>query len=221
MQAIINLATGEILYWEEGLSLDADGARGGEGLNAWHDSGTTLATAMLLELPQDRPDDFSGRGYRYTQQGNVERTEGGSDAHNLKLKAARDEAWERIKAHRERLSDFGGYQVGGKWFHSDLKSKIQQVRLASKAEAVQAQGGNMNAPLPGPSGGPLLWKTMGGAFIPMSATLALQVAAAAEAMEMALFARAEQHRAGMLAASDPLAYDFSGGWPETFKPAAA
>lgn len=113
--------------------------------------------------------------------------------------------WEQIKAHRDRLSDEGGYKVvvsgADKWFHSDNKSKIQQQALVMLGASI-------------PAG--LQWKTMDGTFVTMTQTLAGQVFAAAVAQESAIFAAAEVHRAAMLQAANPDAYDFSGGWPAVY-----
>jgi small-conductance mechanosensitive channel len=122
------------------------------------------------------------------------------DTAAVKLEQEQDAMWARIKAWREHLSDTGGYTAGGKWFHSDLKSKIQQntlVMLGANVPAVQ-------------------WKTLDGSFITMTQTLASQIFAAAVTQESTIFAVAEQHRAAMLKSADPMGYDFSGGWPAVF-----
>lgn len=110
------------------------------------------------------------------------------------------EMWERIKTKRDALSDTGGYLVAGKWFHSDNKSKTQQLALFI-----------MGASVP-----PVPWKTMDGSFVTMTQALAAGIFQAAAAQDQAIFSAAETHNAAMLAAADPLAYDFSGGWPATF-----
>lgn len=113
--------------------------------------------------------------------------------------------WEEIKAHRDHLSDAGGYTVtvGGvpKWFHSDGKSKTQQLGLVMAGAGI-------------PQG--LQWKTMDGSFVTMTQALAGAIFQAAMAQDAAIFQVAETHRAAMEAAADPDAYDFSGGWPATF-----
>lgn len=134
------------------------------------------------------------------------------------------EIWEKIKARREHLSDTGGYKVviGGvdMWFHSDAKSKVQQLGLLRQADRIEAAGGNMDAPFPGPGpGGVLPWKTMDGNYVVMTAAIAQAVFGAAEAQDKAIYATAEAHRAAMLAAPDHAAYDFSGGWPAVYTPA--
>lgn len=128
--------------------------------------------------------------------------------------AAKARAWEAIKAKRDALSDNGGYLVSGKWFHSDAKSKTQQLALARKADKVQAAAGDMGAQFAGNAG---FWKTMDGSFVPMTASLAQAIADAAELQDGAIFAAAETHRAAMQASADPAAYNFSGGWPATFQ----
>ena len=128
-------------------------------------------------------------------------------AATLAAKPGKDKGakWEAIKIHRDKLSDTGGYKVvvGGvdKWFHSDAKSKVQQIGLVLMGAAAA------NVPP---------WKTMDGTFVAMSPTLAGQIFTAASTMDGALFAAAETHRAAMEASADPAAYDFSGGWPAVF-----
>lgn len=120
--------------------------------------------------------------------------------------AARAAAWERIKAMREKLSDEGGYKVAvngvDKWFHSDAKSKTQQLSLVV-----------MGANVP-----PVQWKTMDGSKVTMTQALAGAIFSAAATQDMTLFAVAESHRAAMEAAADPDSYDFSAGWPEVYQP---
>ena len=108
--------------------------------------------------------------------------------------------WERIKAERDRRSS-SGVLVGTKWFHSDDRSRIQQLGLLSMGASIPAN---------------LLWKTMDGTFVTMTQTLAGQVFGASAAGDQAIFAKAEWHKAQMEAAPVPGNYDFSGGWPAVF-----
>lgn len=110
--------------------------------------------------------------------------------------------WGEIKAERDRRTDAGGYLAAGKWFHSDQKSRSQQLGLV-------LLGANI------PAG--LQWKTMDGSFAAMTPALAQQILAAAAASDIAIFAAAETHRAAMEASAEPAAYDFSGGWPAVFE----
>ena len=116
------------------------------------------------------------------------------------LTALRAAHWEEIKRERDRRTQQGGYQVAGKWFHSDTFSRTQQMGLVM-----------MGAGIPGG----LQWKTMDGSFITMTQTLAGQVFAAAAASDAAIFARAEQIKAAMDA--DPAAFDLAAhAWPLVF-----
>lgn len=109
--------------------------------------------------------------------------------------------WDRIKYERDCRTENGGYKVGDKWFHSDQKSRSQQLGLVLLGASI-------------PAG--LQWKTMDGSFVTMTQQLAGQVLAAAAASDQAIFAAAEAHRQAMEASADPSAYDFSTGWPKVF-----
>lgn len=122
------------------------------------------------------------------------------DVAAARLSDQRALVWERIKARREAVKA-AGVPLAGKWFHSDDGSRIQQLGLVMMGAAI-------------PDG--LQWKTMDGSFVTMTQTLAGQVFAATAARDVAVFAVAEQHRAALNAAADPLTYDWSGGWPATF-----
>jgi hypothetical protein len=106
--------------------------------------------------------------------------------------------WDAIKAERDRRKNDGGYKVGANWYHSDTSSRIQQLGLVM-------MGANLPANL--------YWKTMGGGFVVMTQTLALQIFQTAAASDMAIFTVAEQKKAAMLASADPATYDYLSGWP--------
>lgn len=109
--------------------------------------------------------------------------------------------WEAIKIERDHRIENGGYKVGTKWFHSDQKSRSQQLGLVLLGAGIPAS---------------LQWKIMDGTFVTMTQQLAGQVLAAAAASDQAIFAAAEAHRQAMEASADPAAYDFSTGWPKVF-----
>ena len=116
------------------------------------------------------------------------------------LTALRAAHWEEIKRERDRRTQQGGYQVAGKWYHSDTFSRTQQMGLVMMGAGI-------------PNG--LQWKTMDGSFVTMTQTLAGQVFAAAAASDAALFARAEQIKAAMEA--DPVNFSLaSQTWPAVF-----
>lgn len=103
----------------------------------------------------------------------------------------------QIKADRDRRKSTGT-PVGAHVFHSDPDSRIQQIGLVMMGAAL-------------PAG--IMWKTVGGAFVEMTPTLAGQIFQANAARDVALFAAAEAHIAAAAASDDPLAYDFTAGWP--------
>lgn len=114
--------------------------------------------------------------------------------------ATAEQIWLRIKAERERRKSLG-VQADGKWFHSDQKSRSQQLGLV-------LLGANIPATLQ--------WKTMDGSFVAMTPALAQQILAAGAASDQAIFAAAEAHKAAMEASADPASYDYSGGWPKVY-----
>lgn len=122
------------------------------------------------------------------------------------IEAKRQATWLAIRAKRDSLSDTGGYKVsvGGvdKWFHSDGKSKTQQLGLLMAGPSI-------------PPG--LQWKTLDGSFVTMTQALAGQIFQAAMAQDAAIFRAAETHRVAMEASADPTAYDFSAGWPAVYE----
>lgn len=121
-----------------------------------------------------------------------------------------------IKAERDRRQQEGGFLVAGEyWFHSDNSSRIQQMRLDKRADELLAAGGSEADPIV-VCGIPVQWKLMDGTFVPMTAGLAKQIGAAAEAQEALLFQVAETHIAAMAQSPEPAAYDYSSGWPTAF-----
>lgn len=112
--------------------------------------------------------------------------------------------WKEIQEFRDNRIQAGGYKVGEYWFHSDNISRIQQLGLVML-------GANM------PGG--LMWKTMSGAFVQMTPTLAMQIFQAAAASDMMQHAVGEAHRQQMLAQEDPCDYDYINtppAWPKIY-----
>ena len=122
------------------------------------------------------------------------------------LGPARERAWERIKAERDRRKSLG-VKVGAHWYHSDADSRIQQLSLFV-----------MGASVP-----PVQWKTLTltppPVFVEMTPALAQGIFTATAASDAAVFAAAEVHRVAMEAMPDPENYDCSGGWPASIEDA--
>lgn len=111
-----------------------------------------------------------------------------------------DYVWSQIKAYRDARQD-GGNKINGYWFHSDTKSRIQQLALVS-----------MGAGLPAG----LKWKTMSGEFVLMTPQLAMAIFIGTAMSDQTIFAIAEQHRALMAASPNPSEYDYKVNWPEIY-----
>lgn len=112
------------------------------------------------------------------------------------------QVWERIKVERDRRAAMG-VKVGAHWFHSDQKSRVQQIGLTKYIP-------------PGTA-----WKTLTytppPVFVPMTLELAEAIVQATAISDVAIFTAAEVHRMAMEASPEPGAYDFSGGWPPSFE----
>lgn len=121
------------------------------------------------------------------------------------LAMAKDAAWGSIKMERDRRASLG-VKVGSHWFHSDQKSRTQQLGLV-------LLGANI------PAG--LQWKTLTTTpppvFVTMTPELAQNIVAATAASDTAVFTAAEQHRIALESSSDPESYDFSVGWPTSIE----
>ena len=115
--------------------------------------------------------------------------------------AAKSAMWDAIKAERDSRTENGGYLVGAKWFHSDQKSRSQQLGLVLLGTGI-------------PAG--LQWKTMDGSFVPMTPTLAGQILVTAASSDQAIFAVAETHKAAMESCANPVSYDYRVGWPKGY-----
>ena len=123
--------------------------------------------------------------------------------------------WGAIKVKRDQVKA-GGALVGGDWFHTDVDSRIQHLGLKDKARDMLADGGDLADALT-IGGQQILWKTMGGAFAPMTAQLAFDIVNAVGILDAQAFQAAEIHRMTMEASESPGDYDFSGGWPAVFE----
>lgn len=106
-----------------------------------------------------------------------------------------------IHLERDFRRRAGGYKAAGKWFHSDIESKIEQLGLDKLGPMI-------------PPG--LAWKTMDGTMAPMTATLAAAVFAAGVTKSVALFEASEQHIAAVTASGDFAGHDYFSGWPTSY-----
>ena len=133
----------------------------------------------------------------------------------LPLEYRQNSVWEKIKAERDRRKTLG-IQVGSYWFHSDVDSRIQWLGLKDTARDMIMDGADKTSNI-SIGGSPVLWKTLSGAFIPVNIQLAMDVNNATKVLDADLFKNAELHRANMIKSSNPEEYDYSTGWPLSYK----
>ena len=121
-----------------------------------------------------------------------------------KLASAKAEAWERIKAERDRRKVLG-VKVGAHWYHSDDSSRIQQLSLFVMGAAVPA----------------VQWKTLTlsppPVFVTMTPAIAAGIFQGTAASDAAVFGAAETHRVAMEASDSPESYDIGSGWPASIE----
>lgn len=94
--------------------------------------------------------------------------------------------YELIGLLRDARKYQSGYKVGQHWYHSDPGSRTQQLGLVLAGQAGLIPQG-------------LQWKTMSGAFVPMTAQLAQQIFGAAMTSDAQYHAIGEQARAALAA----------------------
>lgn len=127
--------------------------------------------------------------------------------------------WDAIKNRRDALIASGGVQVSGKWFQTDTTSRIQWIRMESKAQTALLKGGAGGDAIT-VGGTQVLWKTMDGSFIGVTNDLAIAVVEAVELNDAQIFTVAETKRQQLNAAADPASFDVQSGWPAAYGDAA-
>lgn len=131
------------------------------------------------------------------------------------LQERRDQVWEQTKYIRSQHEFFGGVQVSGHWFHSDQESQLKFIRLESKALRLLDQGGLPTDVLT-ILGQPVAWKTLDNGSVPLTAELAINVAASLEVLSALCHARSQSLNAQIYASEDPESIDINAGWPMSY-----
>ena len=126
-----------------------------------------------------------------------------------------EQIWQAIKASRDERKS-GGVSVLGCWYHSDADSRIQWLGTKDTARDMLATGAATTAVIQ-ILGQNLVWKTMGGEFVPVTIKMALEVVEGTKTLDAMLFAHAEQLNAQMRASPDPAGFDITQGWPARFE----
>ena len=167
----------------------------------------SLGFDPVLEHPAPTPP----RGYYVERDGATQDVIFGNWIYNWKVTKLPDSAiatnlasdqtvmWDRIQVERDRR-EAGGVKVGEYWFHTDTPSMLKYLAMMAAGAALPS---NIN------------WKTMGGVKVPMTPELIMQVYMTCMAVNNQIFEAGEAHKAAMLAAEDPLKYNYEtpGSWP--------
>ena len=110
-----------------------------------------------------------------------------------------DQAWEGIKAKRLQAVTSGVYvQSVDKHFHTDEVSATTYSTIAGMIALNNYE--------------PVMWKAMDNSWLSLTEDIVKELQTAMSAKTNANYAVAEQHKAAMLQADDPLSYDYSGNW---------
>lgn len=110
--------------------------------------------------------------------------------------------WSAIKDKRHNNTRGGVYISSiDKWFHTDESSRIQYLALITLPSLPDN----------------LQWKTMDNSFIVLTRPLLTELTSAMLLKEQQDFMNAEQHKQRMMQADNPLDYDYSTGWSETYQ----
>ena len=159
-----------------------------------HPNGLTIAQCIELGYSEitisEKPDDYSDETYTRDEEDfspYVKYTKKSPEA----LASLR---WTKLKQIRDELTDSGGCLVQGKWFHTDVKSKQQQIALTMLGDNI-------------PDG--LQWKTMDGTFIEMTPAIAAELFASQIAREVEIFNVCETKRLDDTPVND--------GWPAHYE----
>lgn len=115
-----------------------------------------------------------------------------------------------IKTIRNHRTEQGGVQVDGRWYDTDSTSALRYKYLADLA----LSAGAVNETVIRADWRPMDYDTLGP--VDMTYGLLLRIMRAGIEQALAIDTAAEVHRAALLAADDPAAYDYRGGWPLAF-----
>lgn len=110
-----------------------------------------------------------------------------------------DKVWELIKERRLQAVTSGVYvESVDKWFHTDEVSVTTYSTIAGMIALNNYE--------------PVQWKTMDNTWLLLTEPLFKELQTAMSLKTNVNYAVAEQHKAAMLQADNPLDYDYSGNW---------
>jgi hypothetical protein len=125
--------------------------------------------------------------------------------------AAQEQA---IKDLRDRKMT-EGVQILGYWWHTDAESVTNYLGLKDDVRDMLVEGALTSDPIMR-VGHQVQWKTQTGAFVPLTVQIVLTVSNGVKDFRASLFYIGEAHIANMRLAENPLEYDYTSGWPQTY-----
>lgn len=128
------------------------------------------------------------------------------------LSERRAAVWEKVKAIRQEKTERGGFFAAGKWFHSDVFSRTQQLGLIIAAQQFVATGGQPTDPIPGVPP----WSTLDNTTIVLTPAVVSQFLPAFSTQEGAMFSFAASLRQQIEVSDDPESIDITTGWPAIY-----
>lgn len=154
-------------------------------------------TKWVELLPINNPNVPYGDEYEWNEEQNQWVICPELDAY--KYLAQQDEVWELIKVRRLQAVTSGVYvESVDKWFHTDEVSVTSYSTIAGMIALNNYE--------------PVQWKTMDNTWLLLTVELFKELQTAMSVKTNANYAVAEQHKAAMLEATNPLEYDYSEGW---------
>lgn len=148
-------------------------------------------------LPINNPDIPYGDEYIWNEEQNQWVISPELDAY--KYLENQDIVWERIKERRLQAIASGVYvESVDKWFHTDEVSVTTYSTIAGMIALNNYE--------------PLQWKVMDNTWLLLTEPLFKELQIAISQKTNTNYAIAEQHKAAMLEADDPLDYDYSSNW---------
>ena len=148
-------------------------------------------------LPISNPDIPYGDEYEWNEEQNQWIISPELDAY--KLVEEQSTVWENIKQRRYIAVTSGVYvESVDKWFHTDEVSVTTYSTIAGMIALNNYE--------------PVQWKTMDNTWLLLTVELFKELQTAMSVKTNINYAIAEQHKAAMLKATNPLEYDYSEGW---------
>lgn len=143
------------------------------------------------------PNTLYGDGYIWNED--LNQWSHSAELEKASRKTSQEQMWEKIKERRLQAVTSGVYvESVDKWFHTDTVSATTYSTIGGMIALDNYE--------------PLQWKVMDNTWLLLTVPLFKELQTAISTKTNAIYTVAEQHKAAMLQADNPLEYDFSTGW---------